>query len=82
MTWHFDSHGNQMDVYDHEGERVASDVPIGGDWHGDFPNEVFDVMQAEVDDAHRNGDIQRIIWTVADAALEDIEQGTPPTESD
>lgn len=75
MTWYFDAAERWMDVYDHNGDRVAEGVEFGGRWEGDFPDEVFAVMRDALGDGQPSAYNQLLL---ADAATENIKEGTPP----
>lgn len=75
MTWYFDPSGTTMDVYDHTGDRVATGREFGGSWSGDFPDEVLVVMRETMKGNQPSAYNQTLL---ADAATENIEQGTPP----
>jgi len=76
MTWYYDPHDGQIDVYDHEGTLVTSNIDVAGGW-GDrgFPDEVLVVMRDNMEGDQPSAYNQALL---ADAATENIEQGTPP----
>lgn len=76
MVWLFNSNGRSLDVYDHTGSQVATDRPFSGSWSR-FPDEVLEVMKEEAVAAFQAGETQRVLRILADAAFEDIEEGTP-----
>lgn len=76
MTWYFDPDVDTMDVYDHTGSLVASDIPISG-WDDDFPDEVLEVIDTEAVDAYQANDVKRVLQCLRHGAFELIEEGTP-----
>ena len=73
MTWKFEikDDGETMDVYDHNDDIVAKDVYFGGQWEGDYPNEIMTVMREEMDGDQPSAYNQSLL---ADAATENIER--------
>lgn len=74
MTWYFDPHGTTMDVYDHTGTLVAQGREFGGTWT-DYPDEVLTVMRESMDGDQPSAYNRSLL---ADAATENIVEGTPP----
>lgn len=75
MTWYFEAHERQIDVWDHNGNHVAQNVDFSGVWSGDFPNEVYRVMRESMDGTQPSLYNQHLL---ADAATDNIKEGTPP----
>jgi len=44
MTWYFDPVETTMDVYDHDGTQVRTDIEFGGSWTGDYPDMIDAIM--------------------------------------
>lgn len=78
MTWYFDPSGTSLDVYDHDGVKVASGREFVGSWRGRFPSEVLTIMQEQAEAAIANSNNEYAIKTVLEMAGENIEEGTPP----
>lgn len=76
MTWYYTPDGNSLDVYDHTGAAVANNRAFSGGWSG-IPDEVYTVMYEEATAAFQAGDTQRVLRILAEAAFEQIEEGTP-----
>lgn len=75
MTWYFEAHERTIDVWDHNADLVATDVEFSGVWEGNFPDEVYAVMRAELGSGQPSAYNQLLI---ADAATDNIKEGTPP----
>lgn len=77
MTWYYDisTDRSSMDVYDHTGSLITT---IANDGTGfSIPNDVLDVMYDELQTALSNNNNTRAIKISADAACEQINEGTP-----
>lgn len=80
MTWHYDisNDGSSMDIYGHTGELIAT-LQNDGEGHA-VPHDVLDVMfdaaVAAYNDAGGTAN-QYALMCLADAAFEQIEEGTP-----
>lgn len=80
--WRFDPSGKTMDVYDHEGTKVASGVAIAFDadgnpvgvWSGDYPDRVKDIARNQMDGDQPSAYNQGLL---SDMAADNIERGTP-----
>ena len=84
MTWYFQiTESSTMDVWDHEGEKVAEDTPIRYDEHGDpvgsysgeYPDRVKDLAHSHMEGTQPSSYNQQLI---ADMACDQIERGPPP----
>lgn len=76
MTWHYTVNGSTIDIYDRTGALVADDRAFSGSW-SDYPDVVLDVMSEAYDEQAGQGNSRYRQDLLRDAALENIEEGTP-----
>jgi hypothetical protein len=78
MTWHFDVSGDTFDLYDHNNDRVRSNVSFSGSWTGSCPDEILLVMEeVAVAEYQSNGFSDYLMALLRDAIFDNIEIGTP-----
>lgn len=84
MTWHYtyDYETNTGNVWNHNGQQVATDYPIEGTGvpssFGNAPDFVRDVMMQEaVAEFQANGWSNELLLILRDAIFEQFEEGPP-----
>lgn len=79
MTWYWDisnlgTDSQTLRVWDHTSTEVYSETKTSWEWNGEYPDEVLDAMNTNLD----NGLSLYNQTTLIDAATENIQRGSPP----